>query len=51
MEMGLDGFLNRYRQMAEDIRLNLLMKNLKSPAMYNPFLRQLTMRSGIQSIR
>jgi flavin-dependent dehydrogenase len=50
MEVGLDGFLDRYQQRTADIRFNLLMKNLKSPAMYNPFLRQLTMRSGVQSI-
>lgn len=49
-EEGLDGFLDRYRRKVTDIRFNLYRKNLKSPAMYNPFLRHLIMRSGFQSI-
>lgn len=51
LEEGIDGFLNRYKQKVKDIELNLLIKNLKSPAMYNPFLRQLAMKSGLQSIK
>lgn len=51
LEEGIDGFLYRYKQKVKDIRLNLLLKNLKSPAMYNPSLRQLAMKSGLQSIR
>ncbi len=51
LEEGIDGFLDRYNQRIKGIRLNLLIKNLKSPAMYNPFLRQLAMKSGLQSIR
>lgn len=51
LEEGIDGFLDRYKQKAKDIKLNLLVKNLKSPAMYNPFLRQLAMKSGLQSIK
>jgi flavin-dependent dehydrogenase len=51
LEEGIDGFLDRYRQKAKDIKLNLLIKNLKSPAMYNPFIRQLAMKSGLQSIK
>jgi flavin-dependent dehydrogenase len=51
LEAGIDGFLYRYKQKLSDIKLNLLIKNLKSPAMYNPFLRQLAMRSGLQSIK
>ncbi len=50
LEDGMDGFLDRYKRKALDIKLNLLMKNLKSPAMYQPFLRQSVMRSGLQSI-
>lgn len=49
-EEGLDGFLERYKHKAKDIRLNLWIKNLKSPAMYHPVFRHLIMRSGIQSI-
>lgn len=51
LDEGIDGFLDRYEQKAKDIKLNLLIKNLKSPAMYNPFLRQLAMKSGLQSIK
>ena len=50
LEEGIDGFLDRYRQNVKDIKFNLLTKNLKSPAMYNPFLRNLAMKSGLQSI-
>ncbi|KPU44096.1 kynurenine 3-monooxygenase [Oxobacter pfennigii] len=50
LEDGIDGFLDRYKQKIKDIKLNLLIKNLKSPAMYNPFLRKLAMKSGLQSI-
>jgi flavin-dependent dehydrogenase len=50
LEEGIEGFLDRYKQRLKDIKLNLLIKNLKSPAMYNPFLRQLAMKSGLQSI-
>jgi flavin-dependent dehydrogenase len=51
LELGLDGFLERYKQKSKDIQLNILAKNLKSPAMYHPFLRQLAMKSGLQSIK
>ncbi len=51
LEEGIDGFLDRYNQRIKDIKLNLLIKNLKSPAMYHPLLRQLVMKSGLQSIR
>lgn len=50
-EAGIDGFLDRYKRKVKDIKLNLLLKNLKSPAMYEPFLRQIAMRSGLKSIK
>ena len=50
LEEGMDGVLDRYKRKALDIQFNLFMKNLKSPAMYHPFLRQSVMRSGLQSI-
>ncbi|OQB25167.1 MAG: putative oxidoreductase [Firmicutes bacterium ADurb.Bin182] len=50
LEQGIDGFLDRYNRKAEDIKLNIFLKNLKSPAMYNPLLRQLIMKSGLGSI-
>jgi len=51
LEGGIDGFLERYKHKVKDIKLNLLMKNLKSPVMFNPFLRQLAIKSGLQSIK
>lgn len=47
---GIEGFMDRYRDKARQIRFNLLIKNLKSPVMYNPFLRKLAMKSGLQSL-
>lgn len=51
LEYGIDGFLDRYKQKVMDIKLNLYIKNLKSPTMYNPLLRQFAMKSGLQSIK
>lgn len=51
LEEGLDGFLDRYKQKVKNIKLILFVKNLKSPAMYNPLLRKLAMSSGLQSIK
>ncbi len=51
LESGLAGFLRRYAKKTRKIRFNLLLKNLKSPAMYVPFLRKLAMKSGLKSIR
>jgi geranylgeranyl reductase len=50
LDEGLDGFIERYRSAAKDIRFNLFIKNLKSPAMYHPGLRHLIMKSGLNSI-
>ena len=51
LQEGLDGFLGRYNRRVYSIKGNLLLKNLKSPAMYNPFLRQIAMKSGLQSLK
>lgn len=51
LDAGIDGFLDRYKQRLKHIKLNLFVKNLKSPAMYDPFLRRLAMKSGLQSIK
>lgn len=51
LEFGLDGFLDRYKKKASiSIYPNLLMKNLKSPAMYNTYLRKLAINSGLGTI-
>ncbi len=51
LEEGLEGFQGRYKRRMRDIKLNIFIKNLKSPAMYDPFLRRLVMKSGIQCIK
>lgn len=51
LEAGIDGYLDRYKKKLKEIRLNLLVKNLKSPAMYNPLLRKLVMTTGLLSIK
>jgi len=50
LESGVEGFLNRYKRKMKKIRMNILLKNLKSPAMYNPMIRHSVMKSGIQSM-
>lgn len=51
LEKGMDGFVERYQKKVRNIKVNLFMKNLKSPAMYQPFVRKLAMKSGLQSIK
>lgn len=51
LDKSIDGFAARYRQKMSNIKINILMKNLKSPAMYNPQIRNLAMKSGLQSIK
>jgi flavin-dependent dehydrogenase len=48
---GMDGFEERYRKKAFGLRMNILMKNLKSPFMYNPILRKMVMASGLKSMK
>ncbi len=51
LEDGIDGFLKRYERATREIRLNIALKAMKSPAMYNPLLRRTIMKSGLMSIR
>jgi len=51
LEGGLEGAAERYRRKTRDLCLNLIMKNLKSPFMYQPQLRGMVMRSGLMSTR
>lgn len=51
LQQGLSGALGRYRRATICLRSNLLGKNLKSPAMYNPQLRTLAMHSGLLSVK
>jgi flavin-dependent dehydrogenase len=48
---GVGGFESRYARAAADIRLNIFVKNLKSPFMYAPPLRRAVMRSGLGSLK
>ena len=50
LRVGLDGDFSRYRRASRLLRLKLLGKNLKSPAMYQPWLRSLAMHSGLLSL-
>lgn len=50
LEEGIEGFMERYNHSMRKIRFNLLLKNMKSPAMYNPLLRKLAIKSGFQSL-
>ena len=42
---------SRYRRSTLKLRLKLFSKVMKSPFMYNPFLRMMVMKSGISSIK
>lgn len=50
LESGIDGYSRRYSENIAPLKRNILLKNLKSPAMYNGFLRKLAMGSGLLSI-
>lgn len=47
---GQENFLKHYHQGTRQMQKNIFLKNLKSPFMYNPLLRKMVMRSGIQSV-
>jgi geranylgeranyl reductase len=46
---GLDGFQPRYKKLISELKWNLRIKNLKCPAMYNPTLRGLILKTGIKT--
>jgi len=48
---GPDGFNNRYARNTRDLRFNIVLKNLKSPFMYNNLLRKMILRSGFNSVK
>jgi len=47
---SLQDFIGPYRKKMRSMRINILMKHLKSPAMYNPVIRRLVMKSGLLSM-
>jgi geranylgeranyl reductase len=51
LEYGLDNFTSHYVNQAKSLKLNLALKQLKSPTMYYPPLRKLIMASGMTSIK
>jgi geranylgeranyl diphosphate/geranylgeranyl-bacteriochlorophyllide a reductase len=50
LDSGLVDFQERYRRNIRSLKGNILLKNLKSPVMYNPLLRKLVMSSGLNSM-
>lgn len=51
LEQGLDGFVARYQQESAALRLNIVLKNLKLPFMYHPWLRGAVMGSGLAAVK
>lgn len=51
LQDGPEGFLKRYDRSINQMRRNIFLKNLKSPFMYNPWLRNAVMRSGVLSMK
>jgi len=50
LKPGLKGFENRYRCLTGPLKTNIALKNLKSKILYNPTLRAMIMRTGINSM-
>lgn len=42
--------IEKYCRKTKGLRINIMQKNLKSPFMYNPFIRRLVMKSGFLSM-
>ncbi len=51
LKYDIKGFSKRYDQQMNKIRNNIMIKNLKSHGMYDPLLRKLVMKSGLNSMR
>ena len=50
LNTGPDGFEKRYHDLTRKLRTNIFLKNLKSQFIFNPGLRKVIMRSGLQSM-
>ncbi len=46
-----ENFLKIYKKNCKKLKTNILFKNLKSPFMYNNFLRKLVIKSGLLSMK
>ena len=51
LQKSPDGFETRYHEKTAQLRRNIFLKNLKSYVIFNPFLRKMVMKSGLQSIQ
>lgn len=51
LDHGVDNFIKHYHNNTSHMRLNILGKNLKSPAMYNKSVRKMVMNSGLMSMK
>lgn len=47
---GMVGFEERYKSKMRTLKLNIALKNIKIPAMYDSNLRKIIMKTGIKSI-
>ena len=50
LDNGIEGYEKQYRRNLNSLYRNIALKNLKSPAIYNPFVRELAMKSRFMSI-
>jgi flavin-dependent dehydrogenase len=48
---GLDDFIPAYNKYSTALKMNILLKNLKSPFMYNKTIRKAIMNAGLKSIQ
>ena len=46
-----EGFEKRYRKKTISLRMNIFLKIMKSPFIFNPTLRKIVMKSGLQSVK
>lgn len=51
LRQGPEGFEGRYARNTKDLKTNILVKNLKSPFMYNGLMRSAVMKAGIASLK
>lgn len=51
LQPGIHGFEKRYYEKARALKLNLLLKNLKSRIIFTPALRHAIIKTGLQSLK
>jgi flavin-dependent dehydrogenase len=51
LKQGTDNMLKRYNKRTRKMRFNILLKNLKSPFMYSPWLRHKVMSLGLHAMK